>query len=325
MWHQADGYSGDEKPMAERPGGRVRSSTVKSGRSGRGRGPEADEAPEHPARLLDNEDARHYSGFLGHMSGSDELSMDVPDLLASLLELGGAVPNAAARGASPALPARPPKAAPSGHWESSAEGPAARRGRERQHRHPAEHIVRSGHHWDGGREQWETPTVPHHSSRRPSDVSLPLHEAWMQHEAEWASMHGLRHPAVPVVRQLWMQAKPFLRFSEQSEMCLCGLHVEGDVGTQEGARMDSLKWGERNLRTPRQPRTSRVLWPSCLEPLVARPGQASGRANAAPPSLWEPSPLRKKPRKVRHQADHALHLLYSPLHCTSQYGIILPS
>ncbi|KAK9904272.1 hypothetical protein WJX75_008209 [Coccomyxa subellipsoidea] len=275
---KADGYSGDEKPMAERPGGRVRSSTVKSGRSGRGRGPEADEAPEHPARLLDNEDARHYSGFLGHMSGSDELSMDVPDLLASLLELGGAVPNAAARGASPALPARPPKAAPSGHWESSAEGPAARRGRERQHRHPAEHVVRSGHHWDGGREQWETPTVPHHSSRRPSDVSLPLHEAWMQHEAEWASMHGLRHPAVP----------------------------------QEGARMDSLKWGERNLRTPRQPRTSRVLWPSCLEPLVARPGQASGRANAAPPSLWEPSPLRKKPRKANHHAQQASSSSQSP-------------
>ncbi len=40
---------------------------------------------EHPARLLDREDSRHYSGFL---SSTEELSMDVPDLLASLLELG---------------------------------------------------------------------------------------------------------------------------------------------------------------------------------------------------------------------------------------------
>ncbi len=145
------------------------------------------------------------------MSGSDELSMDVPDLLASLLELGGAVPNAAARGASPAPPpARGPKAAASGHWESSAEGPAARRGRDRQHRHSAEHVPhsRGGHHWDGGKEQWETPTVHHHhSSRRPSDTSLPLHEAWMQHEAEWANMHGLRHPAPAQVWLLRMHAE----------------------------------------------------------------------------------------------------------------------
>ena len=27
------------------------------------------------------------------------------------------------------------------------------------------------------------------SSRRPSDSSLPLHEAWMQHEAEWAQLN----------------------------------------------------------------------------------------------------------------------------------------
>jgi hypothetical protein len=40
---------------------------------------------EHPARLLDREDSRHYSGFL---SSTEELSLDVPDLLASLLELG---------------------------------------------------------------------------------------------------------------------------------------------------------------------------------------------------------------------------------------------
>lgn len=67
---------------------------------------------------------------------------------------------------------------------------------------------------------------------------------------------------------------------------------------QEGAKSGTLRWGERNLRTPRHPRSSRVLWPTCLEPLVSRPGQTSGRASLAPPSLWEPSPIPKKPRKV---------------------------
>ncbi len=192
-----EGNSEDEKPAA-RSGGRGRSSTAKGGRSGRGRASDAAEAqPQHPARLLDSEDARHYSGFLGNMSGSEELSMDVPDLLASLLELGGAIPNAAARGASPPPGGRAAKAAASNHWESGAEAAGPRRGRDRHHKQAGEHGVhpgRGGHQWDGGREQWETPTVHQHSSRQPSsDASLPLHEAWMQHEAEWANLHGLRH------------------------------------------------------------------------------------------------------------------------------------
>ncbi|BDA45575.1 probable single myb histone 3 at N-terminal half [Coccomyxa sp. Obi] len=276
---KVEGNSEDEKPVA-RSGGRGRSNAAKGGRSGRGRGSSTAEAqPQHPARLLDSEDARHYSGFLGNMSGSEELSMDVPDLLASLLELGGAVPNAAARGASPP-PGRAARAAASNHWESAAEAAGPRRGRDRHHKQSGEHGVhssRGGHQWDGGREQWETPTV-HNGSRRPSsDASLPLHEAWMQHEAEWANMHGLRHTV-----------------------------------SQEGAKSGTLRWGERNLRTPRHPRTSRVLWPTCLEPLVSRPGQASGRANIAPPSLWEPSPIPKKPRKANHQAQQASSSSQSP-------------
>ena len=75
------------------------------------------------------------------------------------------------------------------------------------------------------------------------------------------------------------------------------------VDVQEGAKSGTLRWGERNLRTPRQPRSSRVLWPTCLEPLVSRPGQASVRASVAPPSLWEPSPILKKPRKVYLKAS----------------------
>ena len=31
------------------------------------------------------------------------------------------------------------------------------------------------------------------SSRRPSDSSLPLHEAWMQHEAEWAQLNRVAY------------------------------------------------------------------------------------------------------------------------------------
>ena len=30
------------------------------------------------------------------------------------------------------------------------------------------------------------------SDRRPSESSLPLHEAWMQHEAEWAQLNRVR-------------------------------------------------------------------------------------------------------------------------------------
>lgn len=193
-----DAYSGDERvPEKGRSGG------SRGGRGGRSAAApphsQQQQQQQHPARLLDREDARHYSGFLGQMSASEELSMDVPDLLASLLELGGAVPNAAARGGSPAPPTASRARVPpnGGHWESSAEAPAPKRARERHHRPELPQQCTAGQSWDG-REQWETPTVAHHGSRRPIDAPLPLHEAWMQHEAEWANMHGLRHPASQV-------------------------------------------------------------------------------------------------------------------------------
>ena len=69
--------SGDERsPGAGRAEGRGKASRLRHRSS---------LTSEHPARLLDREDSRHYSGFL---SSTEELSMDVPDLLASLLELG---------------------------------------------------------------------------------------------------------------------------------------------------------------------------------------------------------------------------------------------
>jgi hypothetical protein len=69
--------SGDERsPGAGRAEGRGKASRLRHRSSVNS---------EHPARLLDREDSRHYSGFL---SSTEELSMDVPDLLASLLELG---------------------------------------------------------------------------------------------------------------------------------------------------------------------------------------------------------------------------------------------
>ena len=69
--------SGDERsPGAGRAEGRGKASRLRHRSSVNS---------EHPARLLDREDSRHYSGFL---TSTEELSMDVPDLLASLLELG---------------------------------------------------------------------------------------------------------------------------------------------------------------------------------------------------------------------------------------------
>ncbi len=62
-----------------------------------------------------------------------------------------------------------------------------------------------------------------------------------------------------------------------------------------------LKWGETNLRSPRQPRSSRVLWPTCLQPLTSKPGHHHAFRPAMhpePPSLWEPSGLR---RTHKHQ------------------------
>ena len=70
------GSSGDERSPGNRAELRGKSSRLRHRSSVNS---------EHPARLLDREDSRHYSGFL---SSTEELSMDVPDLLASLLELG---------------------------------------------------------------------------------------------------------------------------------------------------------------------------------------------------------------------------------------------
>ena len=44
--------------------------------------------------------------------------------------------------------------------------------------------------WDRG--DWAEPGPITPGSRRPSDSSLPLHEAWMQHEAEWAQLNRVR-------------------------------------------------------------------------------------------------------------------------------------
>ena len=44
--------------------------------------------------------------------------------------------------------------------------------------------------WDRG--DWAEPGPITPGSRRPSDSSLPLHEAWMQHEAGWAQLNRVR-------------------------------------------------------------------------------------------------------------------------------------
>ena len=41
--------------------------------------------------------------------------------------------------------------------------------------------------WERG--DWDEPGPMGPSDRRPSESSLPLHEAWMQHEAEWAQLN----------------------------------------------------------------------------------------------------------------------------------------
>ena len=205
--------------------GQVCKAGSSGGSRGRGRGREARNGAEqeeggsmHPARLLDREDARHYSGFLGQLSPSEELSMDVPDLLASLLELGGAAPNPAGCKPSPA-----PSGAPRGHQQQqqsrsgkgyhwgggnsesahSAEvAPAPRRGSrsERQgakgQRGSHQQAVEAGRgsteqQWEG-MEHWDTPTLASSGRRAGDSGSLPLHDAWMQHEGEWAQMHGHR-------------------------------------------------------------------------------------------------------------------------------------
>ena len=48
----------------------------------------------------------------------------------------------------------------------------------------------AAHQWERG--DWDEPTPMGPSSRRPSESSLPLHEAWMQHEAEWAQLNRVR-------------------------------------------------------------------------------------------------------------------------------------
>lgn len=69
-------------------------------------------------------------------------------------------------------------------------------------------------------------------------------------------------------------------------------------GRAETAR---LKWGETNLRSPRQPRSSRVLWPTCLQPLTSKPTSSNTFSMAMhpePPSLWEPPSGIRRPHKV---------------------------
>jgi hypothetical protein len=203
---QGDNISDDERNGNGRARNSAKGSRYGRSRSGASAG-EVHEAAQHPARLLDRDDARHYSGFLGQMSGED-LPMDVPDLLASLLELGGAIPNSTAQAVKPGTPGpsqplRGPQKLQHGssHWESSSSGgPSHRRSSRDGHGHgrppreqggaPAARPSHgAGQQWD----QWETPTqLTGH--RRPTDTALPLHEAWMQHEAEWAQLHGLRHP-----------------------------------------------------------------------------------------------------------------------------------
>ena len=48
----------------------------------------------------------------------------------------------------------------------------------------------AAHQWERG--DWDEPNPMGPSSRRPSESSLPLHEAWMQHEAEWAQLNRVR-------------------------------------------------------------------------------------------------------------------------------------
>lgn len=48
----------------------------------------------------------------------------------------------------------------------------------------------AAHQWE--RDDWDEPGPMGPSSRRPSESSLPLHEAWMQHEAEWAQLNRVR-------------------------------------------------------------------------------------------------------------------------------------
>ena len=151
-----------------------------------------------------------------------ELSMDVPDLLASLLELGSA-PTPAGKSSPAPLRSHQQqhRGAHSGggrgeqQWGDndsahSAEAAAPRRGSRSERQvaragpgHAAAQPpagVDGGDQWDG-REQWDAHAVGNGGGRRAagdSSGSLPLHEVWMQHEGEWANVHGLRPPASQV-------------------------------------------------------------------------------------------------------------------------------
>jgi hypothetical protein len=216
-------------------GGRGRSSGAHGGSARR-----EESGSVHPARLLDREDARHYSGFLGQLSPSEELSMDVPDLLASLLELGGAAPNPAAVGRPSPAPSgsargqqqqhhpqpQPGRSGRGEQWDGgdsahSAEAamPAPRRGA-RSERHPAPRgsaqpaaeAARGGgdeQQWEEGMEQWDTPTLGGGGRRDGDGGALPLHEVWMQHEGDWAQMHGTRHSTPQVRSHLWVATPSF--------------------------------------------------------------------------------------------------------------------
>ena len=152
--------------------------------------------------------------------------MDVPDLLASLLELGSAPTPATKSSPAPSRSHKQQQQQRSAHsgggrgneqWgnhdsaHSAEPAPPLRGGRsERQPARAAqEHAAAElpagadgGDQWDG-REQWDAHATSNGGGggRRPagdSSGSLPLHEVWMQHEGEWANMHGLRPPASQV-------------------------------------------------------------------------------------------------------------------------------
>ena len=360
--------SGTRGGRGSRGSGKAAAGRQHRGRQGRGgRGALADEDEDdedayedkrgaaHPARLLDRDDPRHYSGFLGQLSPSEELSMDVPDLLASLLELGGAPPNQAAKpspapsGAAAAAGGRgreqhhrsgPPASGGSRgeqQWgvdsAHSAEPGSARRGGRgsrhaavRMHAHVEGASGSGAQQWDGREQAWDGPPGMLGSSGRrggndSGSGSLPLHEVWMQHEGDWAQIHGMRQPLNAQVRsslpnlgfQLLFLGCGALISPDSLEHACTSARPDTDAIVQDGLRKsngEALAWGDASLRTLRQARAGRVAWPTCLHPLVSP--HAHGAApqahqlpapthpsRLAPPSLWK-SPVT--PPRERKQA-----------------------
>lgn len=71
--------------------------------------------------------------------------------------------------------------------------------------------------WDKG--EWDEGGPMDPSSRRPSDASLPLHEAWMQHEAEWAQMNRVREMPRPSISYLVFCHEPIYTAQMMAFQC----------------------------------------------------------------------------------------------------------